>query len=292
MTKDLRPDLKSADAEKLSSLRNPRILKLRKWFSRPDRARKEGVILVEGRHPTEEARAAGLELRLVVSSSHIEHVSGAPQLLAALRHGTKSHLHVADNVMETLSSDPSPQGLITVWDRPALAPFPPKPSSASSLIPALAQIQDPANVGSLIRSAAAFGAEGVLILEGTADPFHPKVIRASAGTVLRFPVWELPPEEPLHRALKILSTSGWRLTALSPSGDKDLIPSRMGPSHARILFLGSEGHGLPEILLEASRESFKIPIAPTVESLGVAAAGAVAIYAFKNGSSIKKGGGR
>jgi TrmH family RNA methyltransferase len=284
----------------LASMRNPRILKLRKWMHRPERARKEGIILVEGRHPTEEARAAGLTLRLVVSSPHLETLRGGPQLLTALRHGTKAHLPVTEEIMAALSSDPSPQGLISVWERPAFAPFPPKPGAADSLIAGLVEIQDPANVGSLIRSAAAFGAAGILVLEGTADPYHPKVIRASAGTVLRTPVYAIPEDLTRGRAFKVLSTAGWRLAALTPAGDKELIPSRIGPPHARLLLLGSEGHGLPQDILDAVREKFRIPIDPTVESLGVAAAGAVAIYTFRRalapkrtpGERGKQGGGR
>ena len=149
------------------------------------------------------------------------------------------------------------------------------PAGVSVIIP----FQDPENVGAAIRSAAAFGAAQAILLAESANPFHPKALRASGGTALSLPLRRgpaltaIPPELPI--------------VALSADGSdirEAVFPRAFG------LLIGLEGPGLPEAW---RRSAVRIPIRPEVESLNAAAAMAVALYEWKRreGRSRKAEGG-
>ena len=137
---------------------------------------------------------------------------------------------------------------------------------------AIAGVQDPGNLGTILRSAEAFGAGGVLLGEGTAGAFNSKVIRASAGSVFRLPI----AKTKLTEALPQMRAQGLRLVATSshkskPLGDADL-------SGSLAIFIGSEGAGLPRELLARMDEVVAIPHSPNVESLNAGVAASIVLY--------------
>jgi TrmH family RNA methyltransferase len=163
-------------------------------------------------------------------------------------------------LFEMLAQTRNAQGIIGLFERPihqAAAIL----ASRGSLIVALDGVQDPGNVGTIVRLAAAFEAEGVLLLPGCADPFAPKAVRASAGAILNVPVAEVTPEEIMASQLPMFAA------------DRAGIPIEP-PQRAAILILGNEGVGVSPPLREASTV-LAIPISSRVESLNVAAAAAI-----------------
>jgi tRNA G18 (ribose-2'-O)-methylase SpoU len=137
----------------------------------------------------------------------------------------------------------------------------------------LERVADPDNLGALFRSAAAFGAGGVLLAAGGADPLYRKAVRASMGAVLELPFARLArwPED-----LALVRVAGYRAVGLAPRAPVALRELPPGPPTA--LLLGSEAEGLSAAALAAADCRVRIPIAPGVDSLNVAAAGAVALH--------------
>ncbi len=152
------------------------------------------------------------------------------------------------------------------------ATSPATPPSLAPLILGCAGLQDPGNFGTILRSAEAFGASGVLSTEGTVAASNPKVARASAGSVFRLPVIKLSTAE----ALSALEEHGVRLAVTSshkgrPVHDIDLtLPTA--------IFIGSEGQGVPRALLDRADDAILIPHSPKVESLNAAIAASILLY--------------
>lgn len=195
-------------------------------------------IAIEGPKAVADARAAGWTPLLVVG----EDVTFSEALF--------------NDVSDTKTS----QGLLALFERPR-ATLDQLFARHDSVVVTLDGVQDPGNVGTMVRLAAAFDAAGVVILPGSADPFGPKAIRASAGAILNVPCATATRDELLAR--------GWPLFAADARGEA-VDP----PTHGSILAFGSEGGGLSEEIARAARK-IAIPMSGRVESLNVAASAAI-----------------
>jgi RNA methyltransferase, TrmH family len=193
-------------------------------------------------------------------------IEGPKPVEDALAHGWKPivvlhrDVDLSSELFDALSETKSPQDVLGLFERPAV--------SASKILSrrdtiavALDAVQDPGNVGTIVRLAAAFDAAGVLLLPGCADPFGPKAIRSSAGAVLSVPVATITADE--------LLAEGVPLYATAMSGAKTDPPARNA-----ILIFGNEGSGVSHELLAAS-STIAIPMSGRVESLNVATSAAI-----------------
>lgn len=218
---------------KISSRQNP-------WFKRIREAIREhaGEIVIEGPKPVADAIAAGWKpIKLVTRD-----------------------VDFSSEVFDALAETKSPQNVIGLFERPQGsidALF----ARQTSIVVALDGVQDPGNLGTIVRLAAAFDANGVVLLPGCADAFGPKAIRSSAGAILTVPVVRCSAEELLDR--------GWPVIAADGRGENGDPPS----AHA-VLAFGSEGSGLSPSLANAARP-IAIGMSPRVESLNVASAAAI-----------------
>ena len=178
-------------------------------------------------------------------------------------------LEVGDNVLRALADTSSPQGVVAVAAMPQfrLSALP----DSADLVLVLAQIRDPGNAGTLVRSAAAAGADAVVFSEGSVDPFGPKTVRASAGSVLRVPVDRA---TPLAETLATLRGKGFAVVAAEGTAEATVYDLDLtGPS---AIVLGNEAWGLDQDLdLDAFAS---IPMEATIESLNVATAGSVFLF--------------
>jgi RNA methyltransferase, TrmH family len=137
-------------------------------------------------------------------------------------------------------------------------------------------LQDPGNLGTILRSAEAFGSAGVVLGEGTVSAFNSKVIRASAGSIFRLPVIVAKTAGGLDAISAKLRAQGVRLMATSSHKGTPLDAAKLtGPS---AIFVGSEGSGLPRSLLAQLDESIAIPHSANVESLNAGVAGSIVLY--------------
>jgi len=225
---------------------------------------------VEGPRLALEAANAGTSPRLVVLCPELAARGGLAPELAAWVARSPVLLEVPPELFATVATTESPQGLLAVVDEPGRDVHPVL-TCGSVLLLVIDGVQDPGNVGSLIRSAHALGAAAVLTVEGTGDPFGPKALRASAGACFRLPV-----ARPARAAqvAGLLADHGVRLVGADPRGD--LFPWEVDFTGKVALAVGNEAAGLGPAL--RGGELVRIPMAPTAESLNAAAAGAVLLY--------------
>lgn len=174
---------------------------------------------------------------------------------------------VTDDVMEKISTTESPSGLLGIF----LLPEPPKDKTLTSGV-VLAQVTDPGNMGTLIRSCAAMGHKTVVIIEGT-DAWSPKVVQASAGTIGMVNIITMSWPELVH------AKRNTKLCALIVHGGKD--PNRLDLRDT-LLVVGNEASGIPAQWVADCDESLTLPMPGHAESLNAAIAGSIALYLSAN----------
>ncbi len=176
------------------------------------------------------------------------------------------------SLMTSLADVETHQGVVARVERPRFQRD--WLSSRDAFILVLDGLQDPGNVGTLVRTAEASGVSGVLLTRGCADPLSPKALRASAGSALRLPhVLDLSVDE----ALSLLPSGVPLVAAVAHPAAKSLF-GEVALGLPLALALGSEGSGLSERMEQAATERIRVPSAARVESLNVAAAGAVMMF--------------
>jgi TrmH family RNA methyltransferase len=247
---------------------NAQVKELRAAFSRGERT-SDGYCAIEGFRILEEAIRSGLRFRAVFFSE-----SAAPRaekLLSQLGAQVETLL-LPDKLFSSAVPSDAPQGVAALarWKEISLEDVLAK-SQAGPLL-AIAGVQDPGNLGTILRSAEAFGTGGVLLGEGTVSPFNPKVIRASAGSVFRLPIVQIK----LPGILEQMRELGLRLIATSSHKGTPLDQANLtGPL---AIFIGSEGAGLSHDLLSEMTEIVAIPHSPAVESLNAGVAASIVMY--------------
>jgi RNA methyltransferase, TrmH family len=235
------------------------------------RSRQEiGRFLAEGIRLAEDLLASSLTPRWVVISSSLEDSGRGRALMAALeRRGIPVRL-LPEAAFAAHAATESPQGVLLVADTPQwelrhlLEPGP-----LPRVILVLDGIQDPGNFGTLIRSAEALGAAGVLCLPGSVDPWNPKSVRAAMGSSFRLPIVASEWEE----AAPVLRGSGFALLAAEVGGR----PPPEGLERVALV-LGNEGAGVSEPVLREVDTTIGIPLRGRAESLNVAAAAAILLH--------------
>jgi tRNA G18 (ribose-2'-O)-methylase SpoU len=152
-------------------------------------------------------------------------------------------------------------------------------TSKRQIVILLESVRDPDNVGSIFRSALGFGARAVLLTPGCADPLYRKTVRTSMAAVLSLPFAEA---MPWPATLRELRTAGYTIVALTPDLSAEPLPrvARSLGDAPIVLLLGSEGDGLSPAALAETDRRVRIPIEPALDSLNVATAAAVALYAL------------
>jgi RNA methyltransferase, TrmH family len=223
---------------------------------------------IEGPRLVEEALRSGLVVEaLLVADSGERHLTRLKSLLPAdLR-----VLRTTDRLFASVAGTETPQGIALLaesrrWRLEDLL-------NNTPLVVALAGVQDPGNVGTILRAAEAFGASGVIACRGTAHPLSPKSVRASAGSAFRLPtIFGSSPAE-VTRELRERGLRQYAATLASGESPEEVELS--GPC---AIWIGSEGAGLPLEIERATDASIQIALRPPVESLNAAGAATVLLY--------------
>lgn len=253
------------------SSRDNRFVKFLRSLSEPKGRKKEQAYIIEGFKMVEEA------LRI---PGAVSHVIATPTLL---RHNAESIIEMAasqsvkltwitDRILDVVSETRTPQPVIAVvrmkehTETEILKPDP-------GLFIIAHWIQDPGNIGTIIRSSEAVGASGVVITHGTVDPYGPKAVRASMGSILRLPIIRI---DDLSRFLERCTESGFQTVGLAISGK--IAHFELDLTRPTALIVGSEGLGLPEDIMQNVRYISRIPMFKGIDSLNVATAASVVLY--------------
>lgn len=252
----------------LTSSKNPWIKDLRKLHQAKYR-RSQQQFLVEGTHLIQEAIAA--QHPLVAGCATPTWQAQHPELWAALVACTPRQEVVSPEVMETLATTTTPDGVVAIAQQPIKQAASSRPSPQLGI--ALENLQDPGNLGALIRTAAAVGSDGIWLTPSSVDPTHPKVLRASAGQWFRLP----------QRVADTLITdiAGWKASGcqvLATAASGTVPYWQIDLTLPTVLLLGNEGNGLSPAAIAAASDIVYIPMAPDVDSLNVGVAAAVILF--------------
>ena len=231
-----------------------------------------GAFLAEGPQSVREALAAGTAVRTLFTSPsgrarHREFVDAA--LVAGVH-----VIDVTDEVLEAIAETDAPQGLVA--ECALLGAEPEQALVAGRSAVALEAINDPGNAGTVIRTADAVGASGVLLTAGSVDPHNGKCVRSTAGSLFHLPVVS---GISLGDLRSSASGSGLVIAAATGDADVDLYEWLGQAPHGVCWLFGAEAHGLSDEAREIADVLVRIPMAGRAESLNVATAAAVCLYA-------------
>lgn len=252
---------------RVASRQNARVKELRRGFTEAT-PNEKGEVAIEGMHLVEEAIRAGLRLGTVFFSKSAQ--ERAHKLIPQI----SSHAEVLllpDDIFASAVPSETPQGVAAQVKVKTFAieeAFLPAPA----LLVISAGLQDPGNLGTIARSAEAFGATGMLLAERTVSPWNWKAARASAGSMFRLPTVKVE----LAKALQDVKGRGVRV--LATSSHKGTTISRVDLRGAVALVVGNEGAGLPKEVLAQADEIVAIPHSSRVESLNAGIAASVILY--------------
>jgi TrmH family RNA methyltransferase len=258
-------------AKKISSLGNPTIKFIRSLYTRKARE-KTNMAILEGTRLVQDALDADVGFREVLcSESFCEGKSGS-ELLQDIREVGAEVIVVPDFLIERISDTKSPQGIIASIDikEASLAGV---FEDLPSLLLVLDSVQDPGNVGTLIRTAAAAGADCVILTEGCADVYNPKTLRASMGAVFRLPVVE---RADCGEIMGQLKTTDTKLVAADSRGEMEYCDTWC--CGRTCLVVGNEARGVSDGFSISADVRIQIPMERGIESLNVAIAGSILLY--------------
>jgi RNA methyltransferase, TrmH family len=255
----------------ITSRSNPLIRMARSLRERKER-NKANKFIVEGILHVGEVSEAGwlIDYILYAPDLLVSHYAG--KLISRQTEKGVRCIPVSGDALQSVSEKENPQGIIAVVNQ--------KMSSLSVATPdefrfalALVSPQDPGNVGTILRTLDAVGADGLILLDGGVDPFHPSAVRASMGALFWKPVVQSTFDELHAWAVK----NGYRLIGTSAHGNLDYRNLKMGPQPS-ILVMGNEQKGLSQNQLKACEVSVKIPMKGRASSLNLAVAAGVLLY--------------
>jgi TrmH family RNA methyltransferase len=251
---------------------NASVKELRQAFAHAERT-EGGDCAIEGLRIVEEAIRSGLRFKALFFKESAQNL--ADRLLPQIGANVDTLL-LPDKLFDGAVPSETPQGVAAlvrlkefslddVMERVELGP-----------IIVVVGLQDPGNLGTILRSAEAFGSAGAVLGEGTVSPFNSKVIRASAGSVFRIPFVVAKTAGGLETICNKFKAQGVRMIATSSHKGTALDQAKLsGPT---AIFIGSEGAGLPRTVLAQVDETVVIPHTPQVESLNAGVAGSIGLY--------------
>ena len=248
---------------------------IRNLHQRKGRKRR-GLTLAEGVRVVEEAVAADVRLHGAVASASLSASARGAALLARLAERAVPIEEVPDREFRTLAETDTPQGVLAViepptWTLDDIAPTPRAP------VVVLDAVQDPGNVGTVIRTTFALGAAGALLLPGTADSANPKVIRAAMGASFRLPLAAAD-----HPAFAAWCNRG-RVELWSAAAEGTPVGRTDAPERLAVV-VGNEGAGVTDAVRALAVRQVAIPLARGAESLNVAVAAGIMLFEVTRGA--------
>jgi RNA methyltransferase, TrmH family len=274
MNSGTKPGTARGSGASLSRLRtieghhNALVKELRRAFARGELT-SEGYCAIDGLRIVEEAIRSGLKFGAVFFSASGQAI--AERLLPQIGNRVDTLL-LPDKLFAEVVSVETPQGVAALVRGKEFSLGDIFAKAQNGPLLGISGIQDPGNLGTILRSAEAFGAAGAILGEGTVSPYNSKVIRASAGSIFRLPTVRAK----LAEALAEMRVLGLRMIATSSHKGTPLQEARLtGPL---TIFIGSEGAGLPRDLMAQMDELVAIPHLPQVESLNAGVAASIVLY--------------
>lgn len=249
----------------LLTSRSGRVKEARKLSRRSERWGRR-LFLAEGWKAIEGALEAGVVAEVFATPQ-------AAQEHRALLAGSSVTL-AEERAVVSLSDAVAPQGLVAVCH--FLDSDPQRVLAGGRLLVIAADVRDPGNAGTLLRTTEAAGAQGVLLAGNSVDPYNPKTVRASVGSLFRLPFARV--TDPLE-AVRACQERGYAVLAADGAGETDLLDADAALGGPTAWLFGNEAWGLSEDLIQAADQRIRIPVLGGAESLNLSTAAAVCLYA-------------
>ncbi len=252
----------------IKSANNPLIKKIKSLSRKKDRWIKKQYI-IEGTKPVKEALLEGVEIiNIFYSKKLFEREEG--RILFKLIEDKNNIIQLEDTLFQSVSNMENSQGIFVVAN---MEDFKLENMKSNKAYIYLDEIQDPGNMGTVIRSSDAFAMGGLIIGKGCVDPFNPKVVRASMGSIFRV---NLIFEENSEQVFKTLKQMGRRILVTSLNKSNDI--NEFLFKNNDIIVIGNEGKGVKKDILEIADAKIKIPMLGSAESLNAGIASSIIMY--------------
>ena len=253
---------------KIASLQNNLIKELTSLKQKKFRE-KYNKFLIEGKKTIDEAINSKTKLnRVIFTQSYFDN---NPTIIEDITKIDTQAIIVEDYIMNKISDTLSPQGIIAELDT-----FSYDISNIfgkQNRFVILENIQDPGNMGTIIRTCDAFGIDGIIVSHESVDVLNPKLVRATMGSIFHIPIVNT---KDIYEDIRLLKDKGIRIIASHPRAQKNCFEERMNCNTA--IMIGNEGHGLSKESLEIADSLVKIPMKGMAESLNASIASAILIY--------------
>jgi len=261
--------------EVLTNVRAPKVARARRLLKRGFRE-SDGAFLAEGPQACREGALAGKVTQLFLTQEALDRY---PEIVATVENSGAEITLCNSTVIEQFSSTVTPQGMTAVvrmWDQNPDAIF----HASAKLVVALTAVRDPGNAGSVIRVADAAGADGVIMSSDSVDLFNPKVVRSSVGSLFHLPIAI---GQNLAETIATARSNGMQVLAADTGGVS--LYGGVDLTKPTLWIFGNEAWGIPKEVLELVDHVVSIPIYGQAESLNLATASALCLYASATAQS-------
>lgn len=234
----------------------------------------EELIFVEGLRLCEEARLSKLTIEAVIVSEELLRKERAAAAIAELSQVAQRSASVSEKLLESISYTKTPQGIVVLAKRPESSETHLAASAGSNpLLVVLHQINNPVNVGAILRTAEAAGATGVITTQNTSDPLSPKSLRGAMGSAFRLPIWSGPTYQ---QAIDWCRTR--KIVTVCADVEATIAYTGMDWTGPAALILGPESTGFTVAELSAADQKVVIPMKGSAESLNVSVAAGILLF--------------
>jgi len=234
----------------------------------------KGLIFIEGMRLSDEALRSGLGITAVIVSDELARKDKAAQLIEKLQAASDRVVVVSEKLLDSISYTKTPQGIVVLASRPRAGEKQLGDNMKDpALIVVMHRVNNPVNVGAILRTAEAAGATGAIATSETSDPFSPKSLRGAMGSAFRLPIWSGPTFE---GAIAWCKSQG--LLTVCADVHAQSRHYQVDWKQPAALILGPESSGLSEAEIEVADQAVKIPMKGEAESLNVAVAAGVLLY--------------
>lgn len=254
----------------ITSSKNPLIKEIKSLYKKKGRV-KTGYFIIEGIKIIKEAIDYNYELKNIIFTDELKRTLEGEEFLKEIE-SFNNLIYVSEKIFKEISDTENPQGII------ALAKINYKTideidNKEPSFFIYLDELQDPGNMGTIIRTGDGFNINGIIITEGTVDPYNPKVVRATMGSIFRLPIYY---SDNGAEDLKKLKEKGIKIFSTSLEQSNFLFDANLRESI--IITIGNESKGVSKQVLELSDKLIKIPMPGKAESLNAAVAASIIMY--------------
>lgn len=254
----------------ITSTKNPLIKEIKSLYRKKERKSK-GLFIVEGIKMIEEIIDRNYPVKnIVYTDSLLENKEGYG--LFSKIQMVENLVYVPKNIFKEISDTENPQGILGVVDI-RINDIDKLKNEKSNFLLYLDKVQDPGNMGTIIRTADAFNVDGIVLRDGCVDPYNPKVVRATMGSIFRVPLYF---EADGIKDIKKLKDSGMDIYASSLIGSTDIY--KVDYNNDLIVVIGNESNGVSDEIYELCDKLIKIPMVGGAESLNAGVAASIIMY--------------